>query len=127
MSAVRRIGLLSSLALVVAIGSGCEMTRPISSRDNQSARNIAPSAPRQKPAWLTTGTAPLPPKMTPIQLPAPESLAAQLEPTSPVPRIEEERSTANNPVAAPLTPVIPAAATVTEEPEWKAAGERRAP
>jgi len=142
MLAVRRARALVAGSLVAAMGCGTISPYPDRASD---PRRAAPPTPGQPPGWLTTGSTPMPTSTATapaasaaLSLPPPDILAlAPVQPASGLgaPRVEEERSAANYPVAEPLPPITPVAAPAVlpavtpliDEPNWKPAGGFRAP
>jgi hypothetical protein len=140
MLAVRRARALFAGSLLAAIGCGTITPYPDRAVD---PRRAAPPTPAQPPGWLTKGATPLPTTTTAaasaaLSLPPPDNLTFEhVQPASGLaaPRIEEERSAANHPVAEPMPPispvaapaVVPAVTPVIDEPNWKPAGGFRAP
>ena len=140
MTAVRRAPALCAGGLLL-LGLGCGMSSPHADR---SATRLPPApADHRPPGWLTAGAMPLPTTPALPSIPEPDLLTAQNHPDLSVPRVEEERSTANHTVAeslpavtpvsavAPIPPVGPVGpmnpAAPVVEPNWKPAGGFRAP
>jgi hypothetical protein len=133
MVAVRRARALVAAGLIAAMG--CGTISPYPDRASDPRRAVAPT-PTQTPGWLTAGSTAIPSTTAPaastaLSLPPPDNLAVQPAAGLSIPRVEEERSPANHPIAEPLSPITPiaapAATPATVEPNWKPAGGFRAP
>jgi hypothetical protein len=128
-------------ALVVLLSAiGCGSTYPERTASTRAA------AAHHQPNWLASAAPPAPAAAieSAAALPPPAPLDAQDPPRIDVPRVEEERSPANYPVAAEPVPLVPAVtpvsavspvgaggpvspigpAPVIAEPDWKPAGRR---
>jgi hypothetical protein len=144
MTAISRACALASLFSAM----GCGTIPPFLARqpDPGDASRGLPTANQRPPAWLTAGAAPPPSAASPpLSLPEPDLFSAQSTPGLGVPRVEEERSTANHIVeelvpavtpvthVAPISPISPTSPTgpaspawtlPVAEPDWKPAGRR---
>ena len=122
MAFVRRALARCVVGLIATMDSGCATTTDWDdARRQDESRRPPASLNRQPPAWLQAGSVPAPANNLVAVTAFPEVDAAQLPAQRDVPRVEEMRSPANNPVEE----LVPSVQPASGGPEWSPAKSER--